>query len=49
MFRFGLKNNPMNIDEDGMLHLPDRPGLGVDLDWDWIDDHTVELIEGQRI
>ncbi len=49
MFRFGLKNNPMNIDANGLLHLPDGPGLGVELDWDWIDAHTVELIEGKRI
>ena len=49
MFRIGLKNNPMNIDSTGMLHLPDGPGLGVELDWDWIDNHTVEHIEGKRI
>jgi hypothetical protein len=24
--------------------LPDAPGLGVELDWDWIDDHTQEVI-----
>jgi L-alanine-DL-glutamate epimerase-like enolase superfamily enzyme len=49
MFRFGLKNNPMNIDGAGMLHLPDKPGLGVDLDWDWIENHTVEIIPGRRV
>ena len=21
-------------------HLPDAPGLGVEMDWDWVDDHT---------
>ncbi|RRJ95675.1 mandelate racemase/muconate lactonizing enzyme family protein [Opitutaceae bacterium TAV4] len=49
MFRFGLKNNPMNIDSKGLLHLPDGPGLGVELDWDWIDQHTLEQIKGKRI
>ena len=27
---------------------PDRPGLGVELDWDWIDDNTVVTLEGLR-
>ena len=45
MFRFGLKNNPLEIDEDGCQHCPTGPGLGVEVDWDWIDDHTVEMIE----
>jgi L-alanine-DL-glutamate epimerase-like enolase superfamily enzyme len=27
---------------DGRLHLPDRPGFGIVLDWDYVDRHTVE-------
>lgn len=46
MFRFGLKNNPLEIREDGCLYVPSGPGLGVDLDWDWLDNHTVEEIRG---
>jgi len=46
MFRFGLKGNPLEVREDGCQHLPAGPGLGVDIDWDWIDNHTVELITG---
>jgi L-alanine-DL-glutamate epimerase-like enolase superfamily enzyme len=46
MFRFGLKNNPLEIKDDGCQHCPTGPGLGVEIDWDWIDDHTVETIEG---
>ena len=41
-YRFGLKGDPLVPDADGMLHVPTKPGLGVDLDWDWIDDHTLE-------
>jgi L-alanine-DL-glutamate epimerase-like enolase superfamily enzyme len=41
IFRFGLKDSPLAIDENGMMHLPSAPGLGVALDWDWIDNHTV--------
>jgi L-alanine-DL-glutamate epimerase-like enolase superfamily enzyme len=26
------------------VHLPTGPGLGVELDWDWIDDHTVGMV-----
>ena len=42
MFRFGLKNRPLDIDKDGLLHLPPGDGLGADLDWDWIDRHTTQ-------
>ena len=46
MFRFGLKNDPLRVMEGGCQHLPAGPGLGVEIDWDWMDDHTVELIRG---
>ena len=41
-YRFGLKGSPLVPDADGMLKVPTAPGLGVDLDWDWLDDHTLE-------
>jgi len=41
VFRFGLVGDPLAPDANGMVALPDGPGLGVELDWDWIDDHTV--------
>lgn len=46
MFQFGLKNNPLQIKEDGCQHCPDSPGLGVEIDWDWVDNHTVEVVKG---
>jgi L-alanine-DL-glutamate epimerase-like enolase superfamily enzyme len=46
MFRFGLKGDPLRLHPDGCQHVPHGPGLGVELDWDWIDNHTVELIRG---
>lgn len=46
MFRFGLKGDPLAVQPDGCQHLPEGPGLGVEIDWDWIDDHTVEEIQG---
>ena len=46
MFRFGLTGDPLAVHPDGCQHLPVGPGLGVDIDWDWIEDHTVEAIAG---
>lgn len=43
VFRFGLKKHPFDVGTDGLVHLPGGPGLGVELDWDWIDDHTAAL------
>lgn len=45
MYNFGLVGTPLAIDAGGYLHLPQASGLGVELDWDWIDNHTVEKIE----
>lgn len=46
MFRFALKDASLDIDADGCQRLPTASGLGVDLDWDWIDNHTIETISG---
>jgi L-alanine-DL-glutamate epimerase-like enolase superfamily enzyme len=43
-YRFGLVGEPLVPGPDGMLPLPTAPGLGVELDWDWLDDHTIEEI-----
>ena len=37
-FNFGLKD-PIKI-IDGKAQLPNGPGLGIDLDWDFIDNST---------
>jgi len=29
------------IDNDGNVYAPDGPGIGVDLDWDWINAHKI--------
>ncbi len=41
VFRFGLLDEPLTPDSAGMLTVPTGPGLGVQLDWDWLDAHTV--------
>ena len=40
----GLIGDPLAIDADGYKHLPAGPGLGVELDWDWIDNVTQRVI-----
>ncbi len=40
-FEFGIKQ-PLKVDADGTIALPPGPGLGVELDWDAIDNATVE-------
>jgi len=43
-YRFGLVGDPLVPDAQGYLHVPTAPGLGVTIDWDWMDDHTIEVI-----
>ncbi len=40
----GLKGDPLGIDSEGYKHLPPGPGLGVELDWDWIDGVTEKIV-----
>lgn len=40
VFQFPMKS-PLPIDGSGIIHVPDRPGLGVELDWDAIEDHCI--------
>ena len=40
---FGIKNE-IYIDEEGYAHPPKTPGHGVDFDWDFIDDCTIEVL-----
>ncbi|MBL9216019.1 MAG: hypothetical protein JNG83_11130 [Opitutaceae bacterium] len=40
IFRWGLKHNPLEADAQGYVHLPQGPGLGAELDLDWLDAHT---------
>jgi L-alanine-DL-glutamate epimerase-like enolase superfamily enzyme len=41
-FAFGMAHG-LEI-EDGYIHPPSGPGLGVDYDWDWIDNATVAVL-----
>jgi len=37
---FGLKEYA-RIDGQGLVHLPQKPGLGVEIDWEFIKSQTV--------
>ena len=41
-FNFGLKQ-PIKV-ENGQAYLPSKPGLGIDLDWDFIDNTTFKTL-----
>ena len=40
---FGMTSYP-TPDKHGMMCAPERPGLGFDLDWDWIEHHRVTTL-----
>lgn len=39
----GTQLNVLSPDASGFVHVPSAPGLGVELDWNWIEDHTVAV------
>jgi L-alanine-DL-glutamate epimerase-like enolase superfamily enzyme len=40
---FGMRQ-PLAIDAEGYAHAPQGPGLGIEWDWDFIDNSTVEIL-----
>ena len=40
---FGIKQ-PIRLDGEGYVHVPQGPGLGVNLNWDELDAHIVETL-----
>jgi L-alanine-DL-glutamate epimerase-like enolase superfamily enzyme len=40
---FGMKNK-LQIDAEGYAHPPQKPGIGVDFDWDFVDRCTVKKL-----
>ena len=43
MYNFGLAEN-IWIDDEGYAHVPAGPGMGIDLDWDLIDNATIDIL-----
>jgi L-alanine-DL-glutamate epimerase-like enolase superfamily enzyme len=40
LFDFGLRE-PLAVDVEGHIHVPEKPGLGVELDWGLLERHTI--------
>ena len=43
-YAHGYSDQIDSIDEHGNVQVPEKPGLGVELDWDYIDAHTVDRV-----
>jgi L-alanine-DL-glutamate epimerase-like enolase superfamily enzyme len=41
---YGLVDS-LDIDGDGLLHVPDGPGLGIEIDWDLINAAPAGIVE----
>jgi L-alanine-DL-glutamate epimerase-like enolase superfamily enzyme len=41
----GIQDASTEIDNDGYARPWDRPGLGIEVDWDWVKKHTVKVEE----
>ena len=44
LYAKGVKEGSLAMDATGHRHLPPGPGLGVEIDWDWVDGATLEVI-----
>jgi L-alanine-DL-glutamate epimerase-like enolase superfamily enzyme len=40
----GYSDRLDSIDENGCVHPPEKPGLGVELDWEFIEKNTVDKV-----
>jgi hypothetical protein len=38
----GLQKNVDQVDSDGMVEVPDGPGLGFEVDWEYIEEHQLD-------
>ena len=43
VFNFGVRED-IEIDKQGYAHLPKAPGLDMEVDWDYINQHTIATI-----
>jgi len=41
-YHFGVKEAPITPDRDGFVRPPDSPGLGHEIDWDWVGKYAIE-------
>jgi hypothetical protein len=41
----GIRDASTEIDANGDARPWDRPGLGIEVDWDWVNAHTIGVLE----
>ena len=41
----GIDMASAHVDSDGNVSPYDDPGLGLRIDWEWVNKHTVQLLE----
>jgi hypothetical protein len=41
----GIDVASIHIDSEGCAQPWDKPGLGLEIDWDWVEAHTIRLLE----
>jgi L-alanine-DL-glutamate epimerase-like enolase superfamily enzyme len=44
VYQGGYTDRIDSIDEDGTVSVPDGPGLGVEYDWEYVNENRVESI-----
>ena len=45
IYRDGYEDSLYSVDEEGCVSVPEGPGLGVEYDWAWLDQHCVDRAE----
>jgi len=43
LWDFGVKES-LKVDNEGYVHAPERPGLGIDVDWEYVNAHTIAVL-----
>jgi len=43
LWDFGVKEN-IKLDDEGYVHVPEGPGLGLEVDWEYVDRHTIATL-----
>jgi L-alanine-DL-glutamate epimerase-like enolase superfamily enzyme len=43
ILQFGVKET-LKLDDEGYVHVPQGPGLGLEPDWGYINNHTIQTL-----
>jgi len=44
LWNFGFVKESLKVDKKGIVHVPEGPGLGLELDWDYVKAHTFAVL-----